>query len=89
MATFLKKLYDDLSVVRQYLIKIGPVRRQGKKLQTKLDEAKFIIAQYNTNYTGSIDRESLREEEPFLFEKYFGDIKKLFAETTELYFREF
>lgn len=88
MATFLKKLYDDLLVVRQYLIKIGPVRRQGKKLQTKLDEAKFIIAQYN-NYTGSIDRESLGEEELLLFEKYFGDIKKLFEETTELYFREF
>lgn len=83
MATFLKKLYEDLLVVRQYLIKIGPARRQGKIVRIKLDKAKFIIAQYN-NYIKSFDRKGIGEDEIFLFEKYCGDIKKLFEEIVEL-----
>lgn len=83
MAKFLKKLYDDLLVIRQYLIKIGPARRQGKILQNKLDEAKFVIAQYN-NYIESIDKESWNKDEFLLFEKYCGDIRTLFEGITEL-----
>lgn len=44
----LKSLCEEIKNVRTYLIKIGPSRRQGQILKTKLDEANKILEKYNS-----------------------------------------
>lgn len=84
MATYIKELYEELFVIRQYLIKIGPSRRQGNILQKKLSEAKLIGGQYNT-YIENIKKVGrLDEEENILIRKCCEDFNNLFKEITKL-----
>lgn len=84
MAKFIKELYDELLAIRTYLIKIGPSRRHGNILNTKLSEAKVIVEQYN-NYLHNISRvERLNANEQTLINTYCENFSKLYKEICEL-----
>ncbi|XP_026729233.1 uncharacterized protein LOC113496153 [Trichoplusia ni] len=46
MAITLQSLYNELKEIRTYLIKIGPKRRQGHILESKLSEANIVHEQF-------------------------------------------
>lgn len=46
MAITLQSLYDELKEIRTYLIKIGPKRRQGHILESKLSEANIVHGKF-------------------------------------------
>lgn len=48
MALMLNELCEELKLVRKYLVKIGPSRRQGQILQVKLNETNAIFDKYTS-----------------------------------------
>lgn len=84
MATFLKELYGELLSIRQYLIKIGPVRRKGNILQKKLSEAKLIVQQYNTYIENISKVERLDKSEDIIISQYCEDFTRLYKEIFKL-----
>lgn len=64
MAESIKNLYGKLKDIRTYLIKIGPSRRKGSILDTKLEEANYLLKQYNI-FTDNLAEESELPDKEF------------------------
>lgn len=83
MADFIKKLYEELSEIRTYLIKIGPSRRQGNILEKKSKEAGSIVQQYN-NYLDNITKIHRSSAEDTLIQEYCERFQALYSEINNL-----
>lgn len=80
MAEDLTLLVNELRIIRSYLIKIGPSRREGKILERKKEEAKCIFHKFNSLI--DIYNAQLKSDESY---KYISLISKINEEFNSLY----
>lgn len=89
----LKGVCEQIKEIRTYLIKIGPKRRKGQILKTKLDEAKQLLAKYNSYVSelqiliqsGKLLKEEIKEvnRQCDIFKLQYNDILNFCSETNE------
>lgn len=82
MAQSLNDLYEELKKVRSYLIKIGPNRRQGNVLQTKLSQANVLFEKYSQwllSYN-ELSKGKIKSDQKLLYENACRKIEALYSE---------
>lgn len=87
MAILLNQLYEELKKVKTYLIKVGPGRRQGNILQTKLNEANVIFNQYSSwlvNFKKDISEGKLSSEDISIYENSCRKFDLLYKDIIQL-----
>lgn len=83
----LESLYSELKEIRVYLIKIGPLRRQGQILITKAIEANKIYEKYKSwlcEFQTQIKKEAISSENILKIDIKCKDFESLYNETLEL-----
>lgn len=76
-------LYNELKKIRVYLIKLGPKRRVGKNLETKLNEINEVYRQYQTwllDYEKKVKSKYFSSENILLINNYCGLFLELYNE---------
>lgn len=83
----LEQLYDNLKEIRVYLIKIGPSRRVGKILDTKLKEANDIYCNYSKwllNFKNIVKEGKIKSTDISSYENYCKNFESLYQDIKNL-----
>lgn len=79
----LEQIYEKLKQVRTYLIKIGPSRREGNILETKLKEANDVFCEYSKwllDFENKVKEGTIKSDEFPLYENYRKNFDLLYQE---------
>lgn len=91
MSSVLKELYQSLKTIREYLIKIGPSRRQGRIVIQKLKEAKVLYDKYTliiNELSVDITQGKLSSLDAQIVTKISSDFQSLYSNIVDLCSKE-
>lgn len=84
MAQELNELYNKLTEIRKYLIKIGPERRKGNIVVVKLGEADKVVKDYNVFLNYFTNQKSLSKSECVIIQKLGIRFDNLYEQILDL-----
>lgn len=83
----IKELYEKISYLKEYLIKLGPTRRKGKLGLEKYLQAKILYIKYETyveNYSYKVEKAEISLEDSILVQKYITKIEQDYSKILQM-----